>query len=298
MKHITLSADDIKSLREEFTYEPNTGALTRKGNPVKSKQFNIHANGKKRAIQTGRLVYALHMGEDVPEYSVVAHNNKDKYDRRWENLAVLKYSQLDKSNQKTKQPLAPHYHFLHECFEYQPDTGRLIWRNRPLHHFKTASAQKAFNNKLAGKPAGTINTRDGRRIVHMVSGQREIHAYTSLIIWVMHYGTDAPHGMLIDHADRNPLNDRLDNLRLATEGDNTANHSRKPGKSGVRGVNETEWGYQAQIKLNRKGEPKVSESKSFRTLEQATLWRQQKERQHFGEFAVLGINLNNPPNNK
>lgn len=291
MKHITLSADDIKSLRNEFTYDPNTGALTRNGKPVKAKQFNIQANGKKRGIQTGRLVYALHTGEDVPEYSVVSYKNTNKYDRRWENLVVLKYSELDKSNQKTKQPLAPHYRFLHECFEYQPDTGRLIWRTRPPHHFKSDSARKAFNSRRAGKPAGTINTRDGRRIVHMVSGQTELHAYTSLIVWVMHYGTDAPDGMLIDHADRNPLNDRLDNLRVASEGDNQANHSRKPGKSGVRGVNETEWGYQAQIRLNRK-DAIVSESKSFLTLEQAALWRQQKEREHFGAFAVLGINLN------
>ncbi|MBU9259087.1 HNH endonuclease [Burkholderia multivorans] len=291
MKHISLSRDDIGRLQREFTYDPGTGALTRKGKPTKSKQFNIQLDGEKRGIQAGRLIYALYKGEDVPKYFVVTYKNRDKYDRRWENLAILRYSELDKSNRKTKHPLAPHYQFLHECFEYQSDTGRLIWRNRPLHHFKTASAQKAFNRKLAGKPAGTINTRDGRRIVHMVSGQTELHAYTSLIVWVMHHGTDAPEGMVIDHADRNPLNDRLDNLRVATEGDNHANHSRKPGKSGVRGVNETEWGYQAQIRLNRK-EATVSESKSFRTLEQAALWRQQKEKEHFGAFAVLGINLN------
>ncbi|MBH9642358.1 HNH endonuclease signature motif containing protein [Burkholderia vietnamiensis] len=292
MNHITLSQDEINQLRKEFTYDPDTGAITRKGRPVKTKQFNIQASGKKRGIQAGRLVYALHTAEDVPEYSVVVHKNKDKYDRRWENLAVMKYSELDKSNHKTKQPLAPHYQFLHECFEYQPETGRLIWRHRPLSHFKSESARKAFNSRRAGKPAGTAQTADGRRIVHMTSGQTELHAYTSLIVWVMHHGTDAPQGMVIDHADRNPLNDRLDNLRIASEGDNQANTSRKPGKSGVRGVNETEWGYQAQIKLNRKGEPKISESKCFLTLEQAALWRQQKEKEHFGAFAVLGINLN------
>jgi hypothetical protein len=46
--------------------------------------------------------------------------------------------------------------FLRECFDYDPATGALTWRERPLTHFKGKYAQRscnAWNALRAGKPA-------------------------------------------------------------------------------------------------------------------------------------------------
>jgi hypothetical protein len=51
--------------------------------------------------------------------------------------------------------------FLNECFEYDPETGILTWKVRPLHHFDTCiyplREVARFNSRYAGKPVGTPN---------------------------------------------------------------------------------------------------------------------------------------------
>ena len=49
------------------------------------------------------------------------------------------------------------------------------------------------------------------------------------LIWIMLLGS-IPEGMQIDHIDGNPANNRLKNLRLATNRENSLNSRRKTGK--------------------------------------------------------------------
>ena len=51
----------------------------------------------------------------------------------------------------------------------------------------------------------------------------------------MHYGP-VPRGMLVDHRDRNPFNNKLSNLRLATTGQNNSNSRLRYNVSGLKGV--------------------------------------------------------------
>jgi hypothetical protein len=55
------------------------------------------------------------------------------------------------------------------------------------------------------------------------------------IIMLHSFIMDPPEGMEVDHEDWNTLDDRIDNLRICTPGQNKA-HRRSAGESGYRGV--------------------------------------------------------------
>jgi len=51
----------------------------------------------------------------------------------------------------------PSQEYLKECFDYDVETGNLIWRkDRPISHFKDEHDKCIFNSKYASKFAGSI----------------------------------------------------------------------------------------------------------------------------------------------
>ena len=55
------------------------------------------------------------------------------------------------------KPAKPTSEFVKECFSYSPDTGDLLWKERPRHHFKTDKDYAAWNRRYPGKVPGYIN---------------------------------------------------------------------------------------------------------------------------------------------
>jgi hypothetical protein len=113
----------------------------------------------------------------------------------------------------------------HQIF-VESEPGILYWRNDRI--VKKGKMITAFANTVAGY----LHKRDNRWQIHYNN-----KVYTrSRIIWMMHNGPISK-GLEIDHIDRNPLNDNITNLRLATKSENNWNKPKpKNNTSGLKGV--------------------------------------------------------------
>ena len=125
---------------------------------------------------------------------------------------------------------------LSDIFTYDPDTGVVRHNpNRPANSFKTVQGYNRWLTSYSGKEAGNAERKGHLRtkvtineVVYKEHNHR-IALYLSGII--------IPDGMWVDHIDGDPSNNRLDNLRVVTNQDNTKNR-RIPSHntSGVMGV--------------------------------------------------------------
>lgn len=92
---------------------------------------------------------------------------------------------------------------------------------------------------------------------------------------------DAPADKLVDHINRNPLDNRRGNLRLCTNGQNLMNGKvPSTNKSGYRGVNMNQGKWVARIKINGK----AIHLGVFTDKRDAARAYQAKARELFGEF--------------
>lgn len=144
-----------------------------------------------------------------------------------------------------------------QLFTYDHETGNLIWKPRPIEHFpkgRWGSGQATcdmWNTKYAGKVVGYCR---GRRGGETHPGQVSVFGkltYPHRIVWEMLEGP-IPTGMLIDHIDGNNLNNKRNNLRLATKNENARNCRMRKHGYGVKGVTLRKDGkWEAQITVNR-----------------------------------------------
>lgn len=107
---------------------------------------------------------------------------------------------------------------LRQILAYQPD-GSLVWLNGPR----------------AGRGAGYAH-HDGYWTIEITrGGVTLLRTFRHRVVWALHAG-EWP-SQPIDHKDRNRGDDRIENLRLASPTQNSANRSRhRNNTSGHRGV--------------------------------------------------------------
>jgi len=183
----------------------------------------------------------------------------------------------------------PSAEFLNSLLTYCPETGNLYWKEREITGY-SLRLTNVFKARF-GKIAGTLSRKmDGtpHAIRVRVDGEGiRRSAVAHRVIWKM-IGREVPDRMVIDHIDQNPWNNRLDNLRLATHSQNTANSASK-GKKGKRDPSlpkGIDWHpklrkYRVQIMSN--GMKK--HIGVYKALEEAkAAWKAEAEKE-FGEFA-------------
>ncbi len=159
---------------------------------------------------------------------------------------------------------------VRELLDYSPETGVMAWKVR-------ANSSKGWNNRYAGKPVG--NLQDG--YLNTSIFKKKVHVHRLIWFWV--------HGewpRIIDHIDRDRLNNKLSNLRNVDDGVNARNKSmRRNNKSGAVGVH---WGiaakkWVAQIVLNKK----THHLGVFETVEEASIaYQSARDRLHPGVVLV------------
>lgn len=138
---------------------------------------------------------------------------------------------------------------LRQLLRYEPETGKLFWKERSAEMFKDKRTHGMWNTRYAGKEAFTTISAYGYR-----GGKVFDRMYlTHRVAWAIHYG-EWPDDQ-IDHVDNDKLNNRIGNLREATHSENMHNQGvRKTNTSGYKGVS---WDsgrktYRARIRLGGK----------------------------------------------
>ena len=103
------------------------------------------------------------------------------------------------------------------------ETG-LTWKPRK-------SAPKQWNTRYAGKAAGyrhsSKNTERETWRVDVKYGEKVFKLYAHRLVWLLKEGEIDP-DLEIDHANGNPLDNGVENLRLDTKSRNTRNRKARP----------------------------------------------------------------------
>ena len=158
---------------------------------------------------------------------------------------------------------------VRELFNYLPETGELIW--------KISQAPRAIVGSVAGYARS-----DNRIFVCVDSKKYRAHR----IVWLWH-GRQLP--QRLDHINRNPLDNRIENLRVCTNAENGWNAKKsKANVSGIKGVNWNGLNKNWRVKLMVHG--KYVEVGSFDDLELAELISVEARVKYHGAFAT-SINL-------
>ena len=107
------------------------------------------------------------------------------------------------------------------------------------------------------------------------------------VILMSRFITKAPKGMVVDHINGNPLDNRRSNLRVCRQQDNQHNRASKVGSSKYKGVSWNKWQkiWEAYIVVNSK-QLYLGKHKDEK---QAALAYNAAAAKHFGEFARLNI---------
>lgn len=145
----------------------------------------------------------------------------------------------------------PTLSYLRECFDYNPETGVLTWRHRPITHFRTKRACSIWNSRNAGKHAGSPMPLGCLRV-----SVNDADYYVHRVAFALHHSLEmAQVPALVDHKDCDQANNRAANLRSATKAQNGQNRgAQRSNTSGYKGVyfHKVWKRWSAQIDNNRK----------------------------------------------
>ena len=153
---------------------------------------------------------------------------------------------------------------LHYLFDYDPE-GYLIWKNHPR--------LKSRN----GMRVGSVNGK-GYLLVNLDGKSNRVHR----LIWMYHYGSVPEKPYMIDHIDNNKLNNRIENLRVATSSQNLGNRPmlKKEGHKGIRYLKNRNK-YKAEFQHNKT----YYYLGLYKTFEEAVEVYRKKYTELVGEFA-------------
>lgn len=144
---------------------------------------------------------------------------------------------------------------LSERLNYDPESGKLFWKHADRKFFKNSASWKKFNQEKAGEEAGHRhkgkNGKPHAIVLRFNIGGKSSWFLAHRVIYAL-MGLEIPLGMEVDHANRNPWDNRWVNLRLATPSQNCVNRGSPHRKTNhpiimPKGVSLQAGRYKAQI---------------------------------------------------
>ena len=139
-----------------------------------------------------------------------------------------------------KPKALPTLEYLNECFNYDPETGVLAWRERPASHFndtdwRTKEETAVFwNAKYAGTEAGGVNKNTGYHKLTLGGKLYRSHRIAFKL------GTGREPDAELNHINHDRADNRLCNLENSSRGEQCRSKRTWVGnKTGYVGVKET-----------------------------------------------------------
>jgi len=138
---------------------------------------------------------------------------------------------------------------LEEFYDYNALTGFVTNKYRPRKYFTRDNSYTHFNLYSKGKRAG--GSGKSNRTISILNKSYVEHR----VIWALYYKEWPSKGLVIDHINGDPFDNRIDNLRLVTHKENAMNTKlASNNKSGISGVSLHVGGkWQSKITSNGKG---------------------------------------------
>lgn len=157
---------------------------------------------------------------------------------------------------------------LAEWWSYDPETGVISWRK----------VRKTLRKSICvGRPVFTVVRRSGYTYISFRTSWYALHR----VAWFLHTGED-PGSFYVDHINRDKLDNRFVNLRLATNSQNQANAKGKGERALPKGVYADPSGrFIAIIMVNRR----QHRLGVFSNPHEAQAAYLEAARKHFGDFA-------------
>ena len=120
---------------------------------------------------------------------------------------------------------------VRKLLAYDPESGQLTWRHRPVDMFPNARIAKIWNTRFSGKTTFTAIDHGGYRYGTILYGKMRAHR----VAWVIVHG-EWP-AADIDHINGVRTDNRIVNLRSVTRQENLQNTARRSDNtSGAVGV--------------------------------------------------------------
>lgn len=225
-------------IRERFNYSPETGELTYKKNqPPRGKAgetaifFNPKIQSslvslKTRSHSAARIIWLYVYGE-FPKCQLMFKDG-DPQNLKLSNLVEISENPTHLPSQEE----------LKEHLNYNPETGIMFWKKIPYY----------VRRVKVGDEFGCISKHKEGKYYCKLGVFNKHHKPLTHFIWCYMVGQYPSKGEVIDHIDRNPLNNSWINLRIVSQQQNCSNQTtRVETKRGLpRGVEKAKISYYAR----------------------------------------------------